>query len=240
MPGTLRALYLFHTELVGQKGTKIMLEKATAPDSSLEDRQLVDLARKGDDDAFGELIRRYWTRCVDLACFYLRNRDDGEDQVQNAVLKAYQHLDQYQGEAEFSTWLARIVVNQCLMLLRAKRRTRFVCLDQGSPEPNAVPIQLAARQPSPEREFADREMSGVLRTEIRRIPPLLRNVMMLRDVEELPLAEVSEALGITASAAKSRLVRARAELRSRMVRHQASAASTAAGLSSGPRLARIA
>jgi RNA polymerase sigma-70 factor (ECF subfamily) len=226
--------------LFAQKGTKIMLEKTTVPDSSLEDRQLVDLARKGDDAAFGELVRRYWTRCVDLACYYVRNRDDGEDQVQNAVLKAYQHLDQYQGEAEFSTWLARIVVNQCLMLLRAKKRTRFVYLDHSSPEPNAGPVQLAARQPSPEGEFAVRELSGVLRHEIRRIPPLLRNVMMLRDVEELPLAEVSEALGITASAAKSRLVRARAELRHRMIRHQVSAASTVTGLSSGPQLARIA
>ena len=200
-----------------------------------EDRELVKLARTGDDAAFGELISRHWSRCVDLACFYVRNRHDGEDQVQNAALNAYQHLDQFHGDAEFSTWLSRIVVNQCLMLLRTQRRARFIYLDQGTPEPAEMPVQLAAKQPSPEGEFAARELSSVLHSEIRRIPPLLRNVMMLRDVEERPIAEVSEVLGISPSAAKSRLVRARTELRHRVVRRHAGG-----GPAASPRLARIA
>ncbi len=183
------------------------------------DPRLVEAARQGDQDAFGELVRRHHRKCVDLACFYLRNRGDAEDQAQNAFLKAYLHLDQYEGEAEFGTWLARIVANQCLMLMRVQRRARFVYLDELPSESKAVPIQLPATGPDPEGELAFLQLVDVLRMEIRRIPPLLRNVMLLRDVKGLPMMEVADQLGITVSAAKSRLVRARTELKCRMFRH---------------------
>jgi len=183
------------------------------------DQTLVDAARGGDQEAFGELVRRHQRKCVDLACFYLRNRGDAEDQAQNAFLKAYQHLDQYEGEAEFGTWLARIVANQCLMLMRVQRRTRLLYLDEMPNDSKAVPVQLPATGPDPEGELAFYQLIEVLRTEIRRIPPLLRKVMLLRDVQGLPMMEVADQLGITVSAAKSRLVRARTELRCRMIRH---------------------
>src|ERR1044071_4076671 len=94
--------------------------------SEISDSELVELARNGHQDAFGELLSRHRQKCVAVATFFLRNRGDAEDEVQNAFSKAYAHLDQYQGEAEFATWLVRIVSNQCLMLLRVKRRTRFI------------------------------------------------------------------------------------------------------------------
>src|SRR5712671_4470221 len=105
-----------------------MMLDATAIERS--DKSLVELARQGDDDAFGELTRRHQQRCIDLATFLLRNRGDAEDEAQNAFSKAYAHLNQYQGDAEFSTWLSRIVTNQCLMSLRVKRRTKFIYLDE--------------------------------------------------------------------------------------------------------------
>jgi RNA polymerase sigma-70 factor, ECF subfamily len=187
--------------------------------TELTDPQLVDLARGGDKQAFSELVQRHWRKCVDLGCFFLRNRGDAEDQAQNAVVKAYEHLDQYQGEAEFATWLARIVANQCLMLMRVRRRARFVYLDEASSEPRAVPVQIAATDPDPEGELSYAQLSQVLRFEVGRIPRLMRNVMLLRDIQGLPMRDVADQLGITVSAAKSRLVRARAELRSRMTRH---------------------
>jgi len=183
------------------------------------DQQLVDLARRGDQGAFGELIQRHWRKCVNLGCFFLRNRGDAEDQAQNAVMKAYEHLDQYQGDAEFSTWLARIVANECLMLMRSRRRAHFLYLDQVASEPKTQPIQLAANGPDPEGELAFRQLTEVLETEVRRVPQLMRNVMLLRDIQGLPMRDVADQLGITVSAAKSRLVRARTELRLRMTRH---------------------
>jgi len=187
--------------------------------TELSDQQLVDLARCGDQSAFGELAQRHWRKCVGLATFFLRNRGDAEDQAQNAFLKAYEHLDQYQGGAEFSTWLARIVANECLMLMRFRRRARFIYVDETPSEFHSVPVQLVLAGPDPEGELAFTQLTQVLRWEIRRIPSLMRNVMLLRDIQGLPIRDVASRLGITVSAAKSRLVRARAELRNRMTRH---------------------
>jgi RNA polymerase sigma-70 factor (ECF subfamily) len=188
------------------------------------DPGLVALARQGDQEAFGELIRRHRQRCLDLAMFFLRNHGDAEDEVQNAFSKAYAHLDQYQGGAEFSTWLARIVANQCLMLMRERRRARFLYLDENVDSEDAPPPELPACGPDPEGELAFHEVTTALRTEIRHIPPLLREVILLRDIEELPMAEVAARLGITVPAAKSRLLRARIELRSRLIRHRSKVA----------------
>jgi RNA polymerase sigma-70 factor (ECF subfamily) len=201
------------------------------------DPDLVELARRGDPDAFGELVERHRQKCVDLACYYLRNRGEAEDQAQNAFLKAYQHLDQYQGEAEFSTWLARIVANQCLMLMRVQRRARFLYLDETPAEAKAV--ELPSVGPDPERELAFVQLLSVLKAEIRRIPPMLRRVMLLRDVQGLPMMDVALELGITVSAAKSRLVRARSELRSRMTKHWGHANDSSALSRSAAPLSRV-
>jgi len=183
------------------------------------DRILVDLARQGDNDAFGELVRRHYRKCVELATLFVRNQWDAEDQVQIACSKAHIHLHQFQGEAEFATWLSRIVTNQCLMSMRERRRARFVYLDDTSREPEAPPLELPACGPDPEGELALRELKQVLRTEMRRIPPMLRDVMLLRDIQGLAMTDVADALQISVPAAKSRLLRGRTELRSRLKRH---------------------
>jgi RNA polymerase sigma-70 factor, ECF subfamily len=186
---------------------------------SFTDLQLVALVRQGDDHAFGVLTQRHWRRCVDLGCYFLRNRSEAEDQAQNAILKAYQHFDQYQGDADFSTWLARIVANECLMLMRSRRRARFVYLDEPPSDLKPVPIQLPSTGPDPEGNLAYSQLNQILQSEVKRIPPLMRDVMLLRHLQELPMKSVAEKLGISVSAAKSRLVRARAELRVRMERY---------------------
>jgi RNA polymerase sigma-70 factor (ECF subfamily) len=187
--------------------------------AALSDAELVELSLQKDREAFGELIQRHWRKCVDIACYFLRNRSDAEDQAQNALMRAYQHLAQYQGEAEFGTWLSRIVANQCLMLMRVRRRARFVYLDESPTDQKAVPVQLPSADPDPEGELAYAQLNEVLRMEVGRIPRLMRNVMVLRDIQGLPMTDVAGQLGITVSAAKSRLVRARAELRSRLSKH---------------------
>jgi RNA polymerase sigma-70 factor (ECF subfamily) len=183
------------------------------------DSDLVESARQGDKQAFGELVRRHHHWCVGLASGILRDRGDAEDEAQNAYWNAFQHLDQYQGDAEFLTWLARIVVNQCLMFIRARRRARFLHLDAGIPGCASGSIDLPSRRLDPEREAGGRQVREVLEREIRSIPALLRNVVLLRDVEELPIGEVADRLGISVSAAKSRLLRARIELRQRVLKH---------------------
>ncbi len=186
---------------------------------TLSDADLVALSRNDNQKAFGELTRRHWVKCLNVGCFYLRNRVDAEDCVQNAFLKAYEHLDQFQGNSHFSAWLSRIVANECLMLMRLSRRMRFVYIDEPPSDITTAPFELADMGPDPEGDLGYSELIEVLRTEVKRIPPLLRNVMLLRDIRGLPINDVAHELGITVSAAKSRLVRARAELRERMI-HQ--------------------
>jgi len=181
------------------------------------DQSLMTSARHGDMTAFGELIERHRATCLAVASMMLRNRSDAEDEVQNAFCKAFQRLDQYRADGSFRAWLRRIVENQCLMRLRDQRYSRFVCLDASS---ESMPgIELVAQATSPEDELGFQEVISLLRREVLRIPPLLRHVMILHDLDQLAIQEVAVQLGVSIPAAKSRLMRARQELRSRIRKH---------------------
>lgn len=186
------------------------------------DDQLVTRSQAGDQEAFAELVRRHQSGCLKLALSILRDKQDAEDEVQNALWKAYEHIGQFQQDSKFSTWLTRIVVNQCLMKLRQARRARFFYIDEAVGE-DSLTLELPDVQPSPEESVAEAELGDVLQHEVNRIPPLLRNVFLLRDMQELPMPEVADRLGISVAAAKSRLLRARQELRNRLERKQGSA-----------------
>jgi RNA polymerase sigma-70 factor, ECF subfamily len=179
--------------------------------------ELLAAARSGDNEAFGELLRKHYPSCISLATFILRDRSEAQDEVQQACWKAFERLYQYEGEAKFSTWLLRIVVNQCLMLIRGRKRPQFLHLDGYPGADDSAPLQLPSASPDPEQALLKREMIQVLKREIRNIPPLLRSVILLRDIKELSMQEVAERLGITVPAAKSRLMRARIELRKRVL-----------------------
>jgi RNA polymerase sigma-70 factor, ECF subfamily len=187
--------------------------------STATDEVLVSLSQDGDNQAFEILIQRHYSSCLKLAFSILRERQDAEDEVQNACWKAYEHIRQFQSDAKFSTWLTRIVVNQCLMRLRQTRRSRLVYLEDTATEDSRA-YDLPTSDPSPEQSLASTEIAQVLDHEIKRIPPLLRNVFLLRDVQQRPMQEVAERLGISVAAAKSRLLRARMELRNRMQKHE--------------------
>jgi RNA polymerase sigma-70 factor, ECF subfamily len=187
--------------------------------SSAADDKLVKLCQAGDNAAFDELMTRHQTAVLKIAMSIVRDRQDAEDEVQNAFWKAFEHISQFQSDSKFSTWLTRIVVNQCLMRLRQIRRARFAFLDDAQRGDDAAPIELRDVGESPEERLGQAEIAEVLDLEIKRTPPLLRNVFLLRDVEERPMPEVAQSLGISVAAAKSRLLRARSELRSRMARH---------------------
>lgn len=186
---------------------------------SIADDRLVGLCQKGEDGAFAELMSRHQTAAMKLALSILRDKQDAEDEVQNSFWKAYEHIAQFQQDAKFSTWFTRIVVNQCLMRLRKARRAKFYYLDDRQVGDESATMELKDNSHSPEQTLGQMEVSHVLHAEIQRIPPLLRHVFLLRDVQQKPMPEVAELLGISVAAAKSRLLRARAELRNRMKRH---------------------
>jgi RNA polymerase sigma-70 factor (ECF subfamily) len=191
--------------------------KTSDPSTLSKEQELIRSARSGDAAAFGELIKLHYDTCLKRASSLMRNRTDAEDEVQNACWKAFERLAQFRGEGTFAAWLSRIVENQCLMRIREERQTRFLYLDQ-STESN-VRIELVAQIPGPEEELGDRQLETLLQREISRIPPLLRNVMVLSDIERLPIPEVAARLGLSVPAAKSRLGRARFELRARLKKY---------------------
>jgi RNA polymerase sigma-70 factor, ECF subfamily len=184
--------------------------------ATLED-VLIASARNGDVQAFGELLERHRSACLKRAMLIIRNRSDAEDEVQNAFWKAFQRLEQFRGEGSFGAWLSRITENQCLMRIREERNLRFVYLDE-STESN-VRMELVGQLADPEDEFGIDEVVSLLRREISRIPPMLRHVMLLRDLGQLSMPAVAMQLGLSVPAAKSRLARARMELRSRIAKH---------------------
>jgi RNA polymerase sigma-70 factor (ECF subfamily) len=186
----------------------------------LSDDEILTLAQERDEAAFEELMRRNSSSSFKLALSILRDRQDAEDEVQNSYWNAWRYLGQFQRGSKFSTWIARIVINHCLMRLRKARRASFLYLDGAAEDGEMRAMELSDRRPTPEAQLGNQEMSAVLRTEIRRLPVLLRNVLVARDLDELSMDDIAERFGISVSAAKSRLVRARAELRRRMERHR--------------------
>ena len=192
----------------------------TVTDPPSEELVLVRAAKTGDDKAFGELVRRYDRNVFRIAQHITQNREDAEDVVQDAFLKAYTNLQQFQEQSKFYTWLVRIAVNEALMKLRRRRPERMVSLDEDiKTEDDSVPREVADWSPNPEQNYNQAELREILSRTIQGLPPGFRTVFILRDVEGLSTEETAEALELSIPAVKSRLLRARLQLRERLNRY---------------------
>jgi len=179
----------------------------------------VAAAKAGDVAAFEDLVNRYERKIFRLAQHITQNTEDAQDVSQEAFLKAFEHLPDFQGNSRFYTWLVRIAVNQALMKLR-KRRTKEVSLDEDiETEDNFMPREIEDWGPSPEQHFAQGELAGILSRVIGELDPAFRLVFQLRDIDELSTEETAEALGLSVPAVKSRLLRARLKLREKLNRY---------------------
>ena len=177
---------------------------------------LVAAAQGGDIAAFETLVGRYERKILRLAQNITQNREDAEDVMQEAFLKAYEHLSGFQGNSRFYTWLVRIAVNQALMKLR-KRRPNQVSIDEEvNTGEDLIPREIEDWGPSPEDRYKQTELSDILSEVIADLDPSFRIVFQLRDIEELSTEETAEALGLSVPAVKSRLLRARLKLRQKL------------------------
>lgn len=187
--------------------------------SSFDESALVARAKAGDAGAFSDLVSHYDRRIFRMAKQITQNDDDAEDVLQETFLKAYTHLDNFQGNSKFYTWLVRIAVNEALMKLRKRRSDRTVPLDEpidtGEDE---VPREIAVWDENPEESYSREELGNILEQAIESLKPAYRTVFVLRDIEELSIEETAEALGLSISAVKSRLLRARLQLREKLTR----------------------
>jgi RNA polymerase sigma-70 factor (ECF subfamily) len=181
---------------------------------------LVRAAKKGDMAAFEQLVKRYDRNVFRIAQHITQHREDAEDVVQEAFLKAYEHLPQFQEQSKFYTWLVRIAVNEALMKLRKRRPERTVSLDQDiETEDDAIPREVADWSPNPEQLYDQGQLRDILARTIQGLPATFRTVFVLRDVEGLSTEETAEALHLSIPAVKSRLLRARLQLRERLSKY---------------------
>jgi RNA polymerase sigma-70 factor, ECF subfamily len=176
---------------------------------------LVSAAKAGDTTAFTTLVRQYDRNIYRLALNITGNKEDAEDVLQEALLKAYTKLGQFEGESRFYTWLVRIAVNEALMRLRRRPPQPEVSLDEpieGS-ERSLVPKEIEDWAENPEQRYAKVELNRILDETIEKMAPNFRTVFVLRDVENLSTEETARILGLTVPAVKSRLLRARLRAR---------------------------
>jgi RNA polymerase sigma-70 factor, ECF subfamily len=185
----------------------------------LDEATILAQARDGDTAAFGELIRRYEAKIFRLAQHITQNREDAEDVLQETFLKAYEHLDQFQGNSKFYTWIVRIAVNQALMKLRKRKSDKTVSIDETiDTGEDTVAREIAAWDEDPEQRYSREELNKILETAIDSLAPPYRAVFLLRDVDDLSTEETAEALDLSIPAVKSRLLRARLQLRDKLTR----------------------
>jgi RNA polymerase sigma-70 factor (ECF subfamily) len=186
------------------------------------DEEVVTRVLGGDKASYEILVRRHNQRLYRAAYAILRNADEAEDVMQETWVRAFRHLNQFAGQASFSTWLTKIAVYEALNRLKKRSRLQsFESMQEGG----RMRVQLNVAQPgNPEREAFDREIRAALEKAIELLPQIYRVVFVLRAVEGMSGAETALCLGIPEETVKTRLHRARALLRRRLVKRFGAAA----------------
>lgn len=162
-----------------------------------------------------EILQNCQQRAFRLAFRITRNQEDAEDAQQEALLKAHRNLNQFQGRARFTTWISRIAINEALMCLRKRRGAVHVPLEDALPEDEAAPMEfeLHSSIQDPETAYSRKELRNMLTQAISMLRPLHREVFLLRAVENLSVVETAKALQVSVSTVKTRMRRARRELK---------------------------
>lgn len=181
-----------------------------AAQKEMKDEEVVSRVLGGETALFEILMRRYNQRLYRVSRVILRNDAEAEDVMQDAYVRAYEHLHQFAGKAAFSTWLTRIAIHEALA--RKRRRSRQEELDALPMNGESMPI-MKSSDPSPEDGTARAQMRDLLEQAIEHLPETYRTVVVMREVEEMSVAETAEGLGVTDAVVKTRLHRAHAMLR---------------------------
>lgn len=202
------------------------ISRSVRPDDIEEDQLLLERAKRGDHDAFGFLTQPYLGKLFKSILNITKNREDAEDSMQKALIRAFTHLQQFRGASRFSTWLVSIGVNQALMCLRSRRR-KMISLDTGDqPGSTAPSLYLPETRMNPEEQCHNRELGDSLRRAINKLPSTFRTVFELRYVHEFSDAQAAMALGISIPAVKTRALRARRLMRQRLTGWKESGSTT--------------
>lgn len=181
-----------------------------------EEQQLIRRAQNGDKRAFGKLIRKYEQLVYSFAFKICRDKEKADEVLQETFVNAYKGLKSFSGKSKFSTWLYRIVTNNCLMMHRKKSREPVISLDDTNFYQGTNELQISYRGETPSDSVFNKELKKILDDAIKKLPVDYRIVFVMRDVEGLSTEEVGKALKLSTPAVKSRLHRARLFLRNEL------------------------
>ena len=188
---------------------------STKPPLEATEADLLERARQGDKEAFYNLVcpceRAVYTAAVSI----LNNSADAEEVAQEAVLKAFTNLAGFRGEAKFSTWLIQITINESRLKLRKDRRHLYESVDEqrADDEGEYSPKDFADWREVPSEALQRRELREALKQAIAHLPSMYREVLILRDVQQRSIQETAQILGLTEGSVKTRLLRARLQMR---------------------------
>jgi RNA polymerase sigma-70 factor (ECF subfamily) len=189
---------------------------ATARPQSESEADLIARVRGGEAQAFYELVRPHERGIYLAALSIVNNNADAEEVVQEAILKAFKAIGSFRAEAKFSTWMIQIAMNEARMKLRKDRRHLYESLDQpkkGEDEGDYVPRDFADWREIPSEALENARLREALKKGLSSLPVKYRQVLILRDIEHLNIAETAGLMGISDAAVKTRLLRARLMMR---------------------------
>jgi RNA polymerase sigma-70 factor (ECF subfamily) len=196
------------------------IDEANATSSSAnrlvaeEDGLLVAAAKARDTRAFELLVERHERKIFSIARGITRNREDAEDVVQESLQKAFIHLRKFEGKSLFYTWLTRIAINEALMLLRRKRGSHEVPIEESSTKTESgLPLDFLDSAPNPEDSCLDRERKQILSAALNKLRPGIRKAIELRELGELSTGETALVMGVSVAAVKGRVFHGRRKLR---------------------------
>lgn len=186
---------------------------ATAP--ILSEHALIERIKGGESELFYQLIEPYERAVFSAAYSVLGNEADAEDVAQEVFLKAYSRLEQFRGECKFSTWLVQIAVNEARMRRRKDRKALYDSIDEGYQDESGdyLPCDFADWREIPSDALEQKQLKTALARAIRSLKPMYREVFILRDVQGLNIRETAEALGVNEALVRTRLLRARLQMR---------------------------
>jgi RNA polymerase sigma-70 factor, ECF subfamily len=178
---------------------------------------LLAQARTGHSGAFDALCQPHKRRLLRNTYRITRNREDAEDALQDSFLRAFLHINKFDGRSAFSTWLTRIAINSALMIIRKRRSSRVTDMEiPGELGADDFEWDVTDHAANPEQRYAQREIENILASEIRALRPTIRTAIEMQQMQEMSTREAAGRMGISVAAAKSRLFQGRVALRSAM------------------------
>jgi RNA polymerase sigma-70 factor (ECF subfamily) len=191
-------------------------------ETATSDEQIVERALAGDAEAFGEIVRRWERRIFALAYGMLGREEEARDATQETFLAAFRNLRGFRGEAKVSSWLHRIAVNQCITRQRRAKVRAETALEDDR-EADGASLSVPAQE-SPAHVTESRQTTAAVRRAVQALPEEMRQVVVMKEFEELTFQQIAEALELPLSTVKSRLYTALRQLRMRLERHGAEVA----------------